>query len=94
MSAFSSPSLSLPSKLLQVSGILQECFPQFTIICKLGGAQLKTDLDNKKMYRLMVSVVKRHPLVTFFVLANGLSWGNYILSGTWPSVPFSSLMGQ
>lgn len=36
----------------------------------------------------MISVVKRHPLVTFFVLAYGLSWGNYILTATWPNIPF------
>ena len=27
-------------------------------------------------------------MVTFFVLAYGLSWGNYFLSATWPSIPF------
>ncbi len=36
----------------------------------------------------MVSVVKSHPVVTFFVLAYGLSWGNLILSRAWPSIPF------
>jgi hypothetical protein len=36
----------------------------------------------------MISVVERHPRVTFFVLAYGLSWGNYILSMNWPIVPF------
>jgi membrane protease YdiL (CAAX protease family) len=36
----------------------------------------------------MTSVVKRHSLVTFFVLAYGLSWGNYILFVTWPNFPF------
>lgn len=50
--------------------------------------RIKTDLNNKNRYNPMVSVVKRHPLVTFFVLAYGLSWGNYILSATWPNIPF------
>lgn len=36
----------------------------------------------------MISVVKRHPIVTFFVLAYGLSWGNYVLSATWSNIPF------
>lgn len=36
----------------------------------------------------MTSPVKRHSLATFFVLAYGLSWGNYILSATWPNFPF------
>src|SRR4051812_49617018 len=34
------------------------------------------------------SVVKRHPLVTFFVLAYGISYGFYILSAIWPDFPF------
>ncbi len=36
----------------------------------------------------MISFIKRHPLVTFFVLAYGLSWGDYILSATWSNFPF------
>lgn len=36
----------------------------------------------------MTSAVKSHPLITFFVLAYGLSWGNYVLSSTWPGIPF------
>ena len=36
----------------------------------------------------MISFIERHPLVTFFVLAYGLSWGNYIISATWPNTPF------
>lgn len=36
----------------------------------------------------MISVVKRHPLVMFFVLAYGFSWGNYILSAIWSNIPF------
>jgi len=36
----------------------------------------------------MTSAVKSHPLVTFFVRTYGLSWGNYILSAAWPSIPF------
>jgi hypothetical protein len=31
----------------------------------------------------MISFIKRHALVTFFVLAYALSWGNYILSASW-----------
>jgi hypothetical protein len=42
----------------------------------------------------MISVVKRHPLVSFFVLAYGLSWGNLILSRARPNVPFLFLMVQ
>ena len=34
------------------------------------------------------SVVKRHPVVTFFVLAYGISWGFYALSAIWPEFPF------
>jgi CAAX protease family protein len=36
----------------------------------------------------MTSVIKCHSLMTFFVLAYGLSWGNAILSVAWPSFPF------
>jgi len=36
----------------------------------------------------MTSVIKRHPLVTFFVLAYALSWGNYFLSRASPNFPF------
>jgi CAAX protease family protein len=36
----------------------------------------------------MTAVLKRHPLVAFFVLAFGISWGNYVLSKTWPDFPF------
>lgn len=36
----------------------------------------------------MTSVIKRHPLVTFFVLAYVLSWGNYFLSRASPNFPF------
>jgi len=34
------------------------------------------------------SIVKRHPVVTFFVLAYGISYGFYILSAIWPDFPF------
>jgi len=34
------------------------------------------------------SVVKRYPVVTFFVLAYGISWGFYALSAIWPEFPF------
>jgi CAAX protease family protein len=36
----------------------------------------------------ITSVVKRHPLVTFFVLAYAISYGFYALSATWPGFPF------
>ena len=36
----------------------------------------------------MISVVKRRPVATFFILAYSLSWGNYILSATWSNIPF------
>lgn len=36
----------------------------------------------------MISSIKRHPLVTFFVLAYALSWGDYILSATRQNIPF------
>src|SRR2546427_417681 len=36
----------------------------------------------------MTSVLKRHSLVAFFVLAFGISWGNYPLSRAWPNFPF------
>jgi hypothetical protein len=32
--------------------------------------------------------VKRHPLILFFVLAYAFSWGNFILKGYYPSLPF------
>jgi uncharacterized protein len=34
------------------------------------------------------SMVKRHPVVTFFVLAYGISYGFYGLSAIWPDFPF------
>jgi uncharacterized protein len=36
----------------------------------------------------MISFIKRHALVTFFVLAYALSWGNYILSASRQNIPF------
>src|SRR5438445_13881148 len=36
----------------------------------------------------MTSVLKRHSLVAFFVLAFGISWGNYLLARAWPNFPF------
>ena len=36
----------------------------------------------------MTSFLKRHSLVAFFVLAFGISWGNYLLSRAWPNFPF------
>jgi uncharacterized protein len=36
----------------------------------------------------ITSVVKRHPLITFFVLAYGISYTFYILSAIWPEFPF------
>jgi uncharacterized protein len=36
----------------------------------------------------ITSVVKRHPIVTFFVLAYGISYGFYALSAIWPGFPF------
>lgn len=36
----------------------------------------------------MVPFIKRYALIVFFVLAYVLSWGNYILSATWPNIPF------
>src|SRR2546428_10044948 len=36
----------------------------------------------------MTSVLKHHPLVAFFILAFGISWGNYLLSRAWPNFPF------
>jgi uncharacterized protein len=36
----------------------------------------------------LILAVKRHPLVTFFALAYGLSWGNFFLSAAWPGFPF------
>lgn len=36
----------------------------------------------------MVTFIKRHALVAFFVLAYALSWGNFMLSATWPNIPF------
>jgi membrane protease YdiL (CAAX protease family) len=35
-----------------------------------------------------MSIVKRHPLIAFFVLAYALSWGNYFLSRASPNFPF------
>jgi hypothetical protein len=35
----------------------------------------------------ITSVIKRHPLVTFFVLAYSISWGFYVLSATWSGFP-------
>jgi hypothetical protein len=37
---------------------------------------------------IITSVIKRHPLVTFFVLAYAISYGFYALSATWPEFPF------
>src|SRR5262245_28321292 len=35
----------------------------------------------------VMSLVNRHPLVTFFILAYGISWGFYALSAIWPDFP-------
>src|SRR4051794_12512981 len=32
--------------------------------------------------------IKRHPLITFFVLAYGISYSFYLLSAIWPDIPF------
>lgn len=40
------------------------------------------------MLSKLLNMMKRHPLVTFFVLAYSLSWGNYVLTAAWPNVPF------
>ena len=34
------------------------------------------------------SSAKRRPLIAFFALAYGLSWGNFLLAAAWPTVPF------
>jgi len=36
----------------------------------------------------MTSFLNRRSLVAFFVLAFGISWGNYLLSRAWPNFPF------
>lgn len=36
----------------------------------------------------IVASIKRHPLVTFFVLAYAISYGFYLLSAIWPRFPF------
>lgn len=36
----------------------------------------------------MVPFINRHVLVVFFVLAYAISWGNFVLSATWPNIPF------
>jgi hypothetical protein len=36
----------------------------------------------------ITSVVKRYPLVSFFVLAYAISYGFYVLSAMWPGFPF------
>jgi hypothetical protein len=35
-----------------------------------------------------MSIIKRHPLITFFVLAYGISYTFYMLSAIWPAFPF------
>ena len=35
-----------------------------------------------------MSIIKRHPLITFFVLAYAISYRFYILSAIWPEFPF------
>src|SRR5918998_1700263 len=37
--------------------------------------------EDRPMVDRLLSVVKHHPLVTFFVLAYGLSWGSYAMLG-------------
>lgn len=44
--------------------------------------------ESKKAMNALISLIKRHPLVAFFVLAYGFSWGLYTLSAIWPDVPF------
>src|SRR5215213_1434278 len=34
------------------------------------------------------SIVKRHPVITFFALAYGISYTFYLLSAVWPEFPF------
>ncbi len=36
----------------------------------------------------VILATKQHSLTAFFVVAYGLSWGNYFLSAVWPKVPF------
>jgi uncharacterized protein len=36
----------------------------------------------------ITSVIKRHPVITFFVLAYGISYSFYLLSAIWPEFPF------
>ncbi len=57
-------------------------------VSPIDNLKAKLFWDKIDIYHLMISVIKRHPLVTFFVLAYGLSWGNYIISATWPNTPF------
>jgi uncharacterized protein len=44
--------------------------------------------ERKKSVNTITSVVKRHPLVTFFVLAYAISYGFYALSAIVPGFPF------
>jgi uncharacterized protein len=37
---------------------------------------------------ISMSVAKRHPLITFFALAYGISYGFYLLPAIWPGFPF------
>ena len=51
-----------------------------------GGA--RCELPAYRLDLRMTSFLKRHSLVAFFVLAFGISWGNYLLSRAWPNFPF------
>ena len=41
-------------------------------------------MKGKTAMNTITSIVKRHPLVTFFVLAYAISYGFYLLSAIWP----------
>ena len=43
---------------------------------------------NQTAVNTVTLIAQRHPLMTFFVLAYGLSWGNYALPRIWPNFPF------
>lgn len=45
-----------------------------------------------KAINTLISVVKRHPLVTFFILAYGFSWGSYYLLSGPVLFPFGAVL--
>ncbi len=51
-----------------------------------GGA--RCELPAFRLDLSMTSFLKRRSLIVFFVLAFGISWGNYLLSRAWPNFPF------